>query len=93
MQKADEWQVSQRDLELWTYLADHSIKQAALHFNKDREKKWTDPEGAIRSWIYRARIRIERYQKHLNRVYALSKKSSRVRKFTIRGAVEREEED
>lgn len=94
MQKADEWQVSIRDLELFTFLADHSVKQAALEFNgKYNEKVWTDPEGAIRAWIYRARLRIKRFQSHLNKIYALQKRSARVRKLTISGALENEEEE
>lgn len=93
MQKAEEWQVSLRDMELWNYLANHSVKQAATYFNEKRKEKWEDPQGAIRAWIYRARIRIERCQRHLNKVYALSKRSARVRKLTIRGAVESEEDE
>lgn len=93
MQKAERWQLAQQDLRLLKYMASHSVKQAALEFNRDRKEKWSDPEGAIRAWLHRIRVRIGRYQYYLNNIYALQKRSPRVRKLTISGAVEHDEED
>jgi len=93
MLKAEKWKIAQQDLELLEYMADHSVKQAALEFPKRWGKQWEDSEGAIRGHLHRIRTRIMRFQYYLNHIYSLGKRSPRVRKLTISGALDNEEEE
>lgn len=73
------------DLELLEYLQSHEIKDAAIKFHMT--------EAAIRQWLHRLRFRINKLQGYLNRIRALQKNSSRIRKLTSVGLVPEQTDD
>lgn len=70
---------------LLEFLIDHTIKEAATHFNKS--------EAAIRTWLYTLRKIIVTEQAALNRIRNLQKISARVRKYTTSGAIREEDKE
>jgi hypothetical protein len=50
-------------------------------------------EMNCRAWLHRIRVRIERYQNYLNKIYGMQRSNARIRKFTISGALPAPKED
>lgn len=70
---------------LLEYLVDHTVKEAATHFNKT--------EAAIGTWIYTLRKNLVTEQAAINRIRTLQRISARVRKYTTSGKIKDEDLD
>jgi len=75
----------ERDLELLDLIAVKPVKLIAA------EKGISDE--AVYKWIKRIRGRMKEYQNYLNRIYAKQKQSKRVKKMTIDGSLDQEEDE
>lgn len=73
------------DLDLLDELMSKPVKSIA----REREVE----EAAVYKKIIGIRDRVEEYQWYLNSIYAKQKRSKRVKKLTIKGSLETEEDD
>jgi hypothetical protein len=74
----------------YEFLNDVAIQEIDMVAQKWAPKMGWAPEKAeanCRAWLHRIRETVKREQTHLNTIYALQKKSARIRKFTISGAI------
>lgn len=72
------------------FLNDVADKEMSLVAQDWGKKMGWEPEKAeanARAWLHRIRVKVKRMQTYLNTIYALQKKSARIRKFTISGAL------
>lgn len=82
-------------IELLEFLVNHTVKEAATHFQKLGNIK-TDsknPEASIRTWLYTLRKNLAGEQAAINKIRTLQRISTRVRKFTTIGSLEQTGED
>lgn len=78
------------DREEFEFLNDVGSSEMRIVIQKWAEKKGWEIERAesnTYAWLRRIRNKVKREQKHLNTIYALQKKSARIRKFTTSGAL------
>lgn len=73
-----------RDLWLLDEIAKKPVKEIAFDLKVNDE--------AVYKWLKRIRDRMAEYQKYLNTIYAKQRSSRRVKKMTIDGSLEQEEE-
>lgn len=76
-----------KEYEFLNDVADKEIDQVAQIWGPKMGWAPEKAEANCRSWLHRIRDRVKREQTHLNKIYALQRKSARIRKFTISGAV------
>ena len=84
------------DKEEFEFLNDVGSKEMDIVIRKWAEKKGWEPQKAevnTYAWLHRIRGRVKREQTHLNNIYALQRKSARIRKFTTSGALPEKLED
>ena len=73
------------------FLGDVGSQEMKAVVRKWAERKGWEAEKAENNtyaWLSRIRERVQSSQKYLNTIYALQKKSSRIRKFTTPGALQ-----
>jgi hypothetical protein len=78
------------DKEEFEFLNDVGSSEMDIVVRKWAERKKWEPEKAEKNtyaWLGRIRKRVKREQSHLNNIYALQRKSPRIRKFTTSGAL------
>jgi hypothetical protein len=78
------------DKEEFAFLNDVGTKEMGIVAQIWAEKKGWEilkAEANCRSWLGRIRAKVKRQQTYLNTIYALQKKSARIRKFTTSGAL------
>jgi len=74
----------ERDLELLDLIAVEPVKLISENMNKT--------EDDIYKHLKRIRARITEYQQYLNTIYAKQRRSKRVRKMTIDGSLDEDEQ-
>lgn len=82
--------------EEFEFLNDVATKEMGIVAEIWAEKKGWEvlkAEANARSWLHRIRVKVKRMQTYLNTIYALQKKSARIRKFTTSGALPKENEE
>lgn len=82
-----QWSFAERDME---FLDDVGSMEISMVARKWAERLGWDPmkaEHNARSWLQRIRIRALRCQDYTNKLLGKQRKSARIRKFTISGAL------
>lgn len=82
--------------EEFEFLNDVGTKEMGIVAEIWAEKKGWEvlkAEANARSWLHRIRVKVKRMQTYLNTIYALQRKSARIRKFTTSGGLPKENEE
>jgi hypothetical protein len=78
------------DQEIFEFLNDVAVKEIKAVAKEWGTRLGWAPEKAeanTRAWLHRIRVKVLKDQTFLNTIYAIQKKSPRVRKFTLSGAL------
>lgn len=84
------------DEEEFEFLKDVGSSEIGIVAEKWAARKGWEPQKAennCRGWLNRIRTHIKREQTYLNTIYALQRKSARIRKLTTSGALPEKIED
>lgn len=75
------------EFEFLNDIATKEMDIVAQEWAKRMDWETEKAEANARAWLHRIRVKVKRMQSYLNKIYALQKRSARLRKFTLSGAL------